>query len=140
MQALYTIAVLCCCWILCSAVIIPSLSAKLASSTLFSSASLSSPTGVPLSSINQQLAAVKPSSSGTSSAKPSSSGLAPSAGTLAGNFSQVLCGEDVVGDLMADPALRWSEADCNDAWTAEARYWNEDPASQGLGFVPAVSH
>ena len=41
---------------------------------------------------------------------------------------------------MADPALRWSEADCNDAWTAVARYWNEDPASQGLGFVPAVSH
>ena len=41
---------------------------------------------------------------------------------------------------MADPALRWSEADCNDAWTAVVRYWNEDPASQGLGFVPAVSH
>lgn len=41
---------------------------------------------------------------------------------------------------MADPALRWSEADCNEAWTAVVRYWNEDPASQGLGFVPAVSH
>ena len=96
---------------------------------------------MPPSSTNQQLAAgIKPSSSGTSSSPPLSSGLASSAGTLAGNFSQVLCGQDVVGDPMADPALRWSEADCNDAWTAVVRYWNEDPASQGLGFVPAVSH
>ena len=141
MQVFYTGAVLCCCWMLSSAATIPSSSATAASFTASSSASLSSSTGIPQSSTNQQLAAsIKPSSSRTSTSLPSSSGLAPSAGTLAGNFSQVLCGKDVVGNPMAVPALRWSEADCNDAWTAVVRYWNEDPASQGLGFVPAVSH
>ena len=39
---------------------------------------------------------------------------------------------------MVDSALRWSEADCNDAWTAVFRCRNK--VSQGLGFVPAVSH
>lgn len=41
---------------------------------------------------------------------------------------------------VASEALRWSEADVDDAWTAVERYWNEDPASAGLNFVQAVSH
>ena len=54
----------------------------------------------------QQATVVKPSYSRTSSSIPSSSRLAPSAGTLAKNLFQVLCSQHVVGNPMADPALR----------------------------------
>lgn len=62
------------------------------------------------------------------------------AGTLQGNYVNVLCSDGVVGDPTASPDQRWSEADVDHAWTAVARFWNEDPASQGLPFVQTVSH
>ena len=66
--------------------------------------------------------------------------VTPNAGNEAGNWSTVKCSNDVVGDPRGTPELRWSEADAEDAWTAVARFWNEDPASQGLPFVQVVSN
>ena len=64
----------------------------------------------------------------------------PPASNQPGNFTNVLCGDGDIGNPAASAALRWSEADASDAWEAVARYWNENPASNGLTFVQAVSH
>ena len=64
----------------------------------------------------------------------------PPASNVAANFSDVLCSDGDKGNPAASGALRWSEADAIDAFEAVERYWNENPASNGLSFVQAVSH